>query len=877
MSVTFALCAEAQTPDFDLNGFAALEGTGNFYKAGGTTGGEGGKIVHPTTFTELKAYLESANPYIVLVDSEINTGFPCFVNEDGVLAESGIETTYGERILVASNKTLLGISDKAQLSRISLVMNSTDEANGYGNIIIRNLKITMSNVPVSREDENKIVALRDGVETLVGDPDCIGIQADKNSASTDFGHHIWVDHCEFFNAPASYKDRYDGLLDMKNNVRYITISWCHFHGADKACLSGKGNSDNFDRLVTMHHNYFQSIEGSRLPLQRFGYYHYYNNYMKDCEDGYNLRINSNSYIENCYFESTKLPIFGKASENGKGTLINVLFKDCRNLPVGYTNIDGTKYEPLDSDDYFETSDFNPYTDYDNYVAVVDSTELLPTLVPAYSGVGKITDAYDVNEAVDDLDNTGTVVDTDLGVGEAWLAVKEGTDYSYYWMNNDHATHIDSLITAGEIVLNNSPTSETSSSFRPDYCPTSSSDATLTSPYTGSLELAKASENGTEGGSVIFKLPSCGLFKAYMYRTGSFYYQVDASTDNGVTWKNVTSVSKGTKGAAEVNWSSLLKSATPLYVKITNQSTGGLNIQGVAICVADTTGTPVVPDTNEAPVITSIEPQDGATFSEEDSITLQASATDADGSIATLRLYIDNILVCEVSDNDLISFPTRFSAGSYTIKVNAVDDEGKNATKTVKISVTSVVTPGEEGDSLWIQAGTLPAGYAVDGTTSFSAYSYSSNIVTGANLILFAAGQHTVTLPEGVTVKGIVIQGCADNNEDGKGAITEVAGTSCSGTALPNRKTSASLGMFVFSGLNISSSFTFTNTYKAGLKLCLILDDATSIEVTQRAVIPVSVSYYNLTGQRFSTPQKGVNLVQKKYTDGSVTVQKVLVK
>ena len=93
----------------------------------------------------------------------------------------------------------------------------------------------------------KVIALRDGVEVLIGDPYCIGIQADKTSAKVDFGHHFWIDHCEFYNGDAAFKDRYDGLLDMKNNIQFVTLSWNKFYNHDKACLSGKGNSDAYPR------------------------------------------------------------------------------------------------------------------------------------------------------------------------------------------------------------------------------------------------------------------------------------------------------------------------------------------------------------------------------------------------------------------------------------------------------------------------------------------------------------------------------------------------------------------------------------------------------------------------------------------------------
>lgn len=323
-SSVFTTTAMAQTQDgrdFSIDGFAAYEGTPgtNWYRAGGTTGGASGKVVKANTFSELQAYLQAEDPYVVIVDHDISTGIKCYVDgiDTGKLLDdqsgfSGVETTYGERILVASNKTLIGVVDPATgkaplFTHITFVMQCVD------NIIIRNCRFTMKGVPVLKTGENKIVALRNGAQVEVGDPDCIGIQADKTSAKTDWGGHIWIDHCEFFNGGAANKDRYDGLLDCKNNVQWLTFSYNYFHDHDKSCLWGKGDSDVFDncRTISFHHNFFDNIQGSRLPLQRGGHVHYYNNYMKGCEDGWDVRPGAIAYEEACYFENSKSPGAGK--------------------------------------------------------------------------------------------------------------------------------------------------------------------------------------------------------------------------------------------------------------------------------------------------------------------------------------------------------------------------------------------------------------------------------------------------------------------------------------------------------------------------------------------------------------------------------------
>lgn len=399
----FSMMANAQIQDgrdFSMDGFAAYEGVpgSNWYRAGGTTGGAGGKVVKADNFSQLQAYLQATDPYIVIVDHDITTGIKCYVDDlstgrllDDQSGKSGVESVYGERIMVAPNKTLIGVVDPATglaplFSHITFVMQSVD------NIIIRNCRFTMKGVPVLRTGENKIVAWRNGAQVEVGDPDCIGIQADKVSAKTNWGGHIWVDHCEFFNGDAANKDRYDGLLDCKNNVQWMTFSYNYFHDHDKSCLWGKGDSDVYEncRTISFHHNFFDNIQGSRLPLQRGGHVHYYNNYMRGCEDGWDIRTGAVAYEEGCYFENTKSPIRsdrGGSLNISKAEGYDCIYKGCNNLMEGYTNIDGAKISKsfgVTKTDWVPTQTVVSYTQH-----YLDKTVDVPAICEKYSGAGKV--------------------------------------------------------------------------------------------------------------------------------------------------------------------------------------------------------------------------------------------------------------------------------------------------------------------------------------------------------------------------------------------------------------------------------------------------------------------------------------------------------
>ena len=399
----FSMMANAQIQDgrdFSMDGFAAYEGVpgSNWYRAGGTTGGAGGRVVKADNFSQLQAYLQATDPYIVIVDHDITTGIKCYVDDlsigrllDDQSGKSGVESVYGERIMVAPNKTLIGVvnpttGEAPLFSHITFVMQSVD------NVIIRNCRFTMKGVPVLRTGENKIVAWRNGAQVEVGDPDCIGIQADKVSAKTNWGGHIWIDHCEFFNGGAANKDRYDGLLDCKNNVQWMTFSYNYFHDHDKSCLWGKGDSDVYEncRTISFHHNFFDKIEGSRLPLQRGGHIHYYNNYMRGCEDGWDIRTGAVAFAQACYFENTKSPI-----RSDRGGSLNIykaegydcIYKGCNNLMDGYTNIDGAKISKsfgVTKTDWVPTQTVASYTQH-----YLDKTVDVPAICEKYSGAGKV--------------------------------------------------------------------------------------------------------------------------------------------------------------------------------------------------------------------------------------------------------------------------------------------------------------------------------------------------------------------------------------------------------------------------------------------------------------------------------------------------------
>jgi pectate lyase len=268
---------------FASTGFATLNG--------GTKGGAGGTVINASTFSQLKTALESTGPSIVKFNSRIYNG------------------EKGGSIRIASNKTLLGEGSDAFLDGIGLTINGT------GDIIIRNVKITLNSV-TNRDDPAVYSPTGDEgrPQILVNGGDLISIRN---------GNNIWIDHCTFYNEDPTIQtnqDLYDGCIDMTNNSAFITISWNIFRNAHKTHLVGSADTDNFDRRITFHHNYYENVR-QRTPSYRFGTGHMVNNYYLNIgSTGINSRMGACLRVENNVFENTRSPLTTAGSPLGMFSL-----------------------------------------------------------------------------------------------------------------------------------------------------------------------------------------------------------------------------------------------------------------------------------------------------------------------------------------------------------------------------------------------------------------------------------------------------------------------------------------------------------------------------------------------------------------------------
>ncbi|MFF5251315.1 polysaccharide lyase family 1 protein [Streptomyces leeuwenhoekii] len=277
----------------------------------GTTGGVAGPTVTVTTAAQLRDYAGRNSPYVLLVFGRI---------------------AFDGMITVVADKSVLGVGSTAEITGGGLQLGSTTRPGN--NVVIRNLRFTDA--------------------------------SDDSISVTNRAHHVWIDHCDF-------SQGYDGLLDIKRESDYVTVSWNHFHDHSKTCLLGHNDSYTADRgklRVTYHHNFFDGTD-QRHPRVRFAEpVHVYNNlYRNNRLYGVASTEDAGVLVEANYFENVAHPIYSGYDDSGPGRVVergNVY------VACGQPQTLGTVVEP------------RTY-----YAYSPDPAASLPSIVPAGVGVGVI--------------------------------------------------------------------------------------------------------------------------------------------------------------------------------------------------------------------------------------------------------------------------------------------------------------------------------------------------------------------------------------------------------------------------------------------------------------------------------------------------------
>jgi len=238
-----------------------------------------------------------------------------------------------------------------------------------------------------KADASNIVIRNMTIGLLPGSIDAIGIEGQSGK----FPGHIWIDHNTLFSSLKECSGagdlEFDGLLDNKAGAHHITYSYNHIHDHHKVGLIGSSDSDSSDRFITFHHNVYENV-GSRLPLQRGGYTHLYNNlYSGVTTSGANIRMGGFSLIESNYFENAQNPVTSRDS-----TAIG--FWELRNNNIrtpadfstyGITWVASSSSPTRDANDWITTGVFPVAIPY---VYTAHDSACVKQKLPAVAGAGK---------------------------------------------------------------------------------------------------------------------------------------------------------------------------------------------------------------------------------------------------------------------------------------------------------------------------------------------------------------------------------------------------------------------------------------------------------------------------------------------------------
>ncbi|MGK3944474.1 pectinesterase family protein [Streptomyces caeruleatus] len=254
-----AFAATTAAPDWataTADGFASVNALGQ----NGTYGGRDGRTVTVRTLSDLEKYATASEPYVIVVAATITM--------DPV----------GKEIKVRSDKTIVGSGTSGQIVGGGFFLGS-----GVHNVIIRNLTI------------------RDAYQGVWNDKD-----HDFDAVQMDGAHHVWIDHNDLRNMA-------DGLIDVRKDSTYVTVSWNRLSQDNKAF--GIGWTENVVTDITVHHNWIRETEQRNPSTDNAAHAHLYNNFLEDVA-GTDITSSYGNYsrgatkmvLENSYFQGFKNPV-----------------------------------------------------------------------------------------------------------------------------------------------------------------------------------------------------------------------------------------------------------------------------------------------------------------------------------------------------------------------------------------------------------------------------------------------------------------------------------------------------------------------------------------------------------------------------------------
>jgi regulation of enolase protein 1 (concanavalin A-like superfamily) len=284
----------------------------------------------------------------------------------------------------------------------------------------------------------------------------------------------------------------------------------------------------------------------------------------------------------------------------------------------------------------------------------------------------------------------------------------------------------------------------------------------------------------------------------------------SDTDGTVTqvdfYRGTTLLASDTTNPYGYTWSNVAAGSYQLTAVATDSD-------GVAVTSSPVTVTVNAP-ANQPPAVSLTSPSAGASFIAPANITLQASASDADGTVARVEFYRGTTLVGSDTTSPYSAVWAGAAAGSYTLTAMAVDNGGSTRTSaTTTISVTSAtnqlptvsITSPTAGQSF-----TAPASLTIAATASDPDGTIAGvDFYAGTQLVATDSTSPYTAAWTSVAAGSYSLTAVARDNAGGARTSSAVAVTVTGTAGLPAPWTNRDIGSPALAGSATAAGGTFT--------------------------------------------------------------------
>lgn len=252
-------------------------------------------------------------------------------------------------------------------------------------------------------------------------------------------YNIWIHHNDIFYGTAGSdadQAKGDGSMDLKDDSKYMTISYNHFFDSGKMSLCGM-KSETGPNYISYDHNWFDHSD-SRHPRVRTMSVHVWNNYYDgNAKYGVGVTYGASAFVEANYFRNCPKPMLSSLQGTdalGEGTFSG----ENGGIIKSYKNV----YAEKPSNFSYVTYQSNK-TSFDAYEAT-SRDEKVPSSIKAVAG-GSSYDNFDTDNSKmysytpDDAANIPAIVTANAGRmngGDIKWKFNNAVDDASYKLNNE---------------------------------------------------------------------------------------------------------------------------------------------------------------------------------------------------------------------------------------------------------------------------------------------------------------------------------------------------------------------------------------------------------------------------------------------------------